>query len=104
MAVWSLFIILPVRLLLMSSITDESVLLTKGTVSFRKSFLSLLILIFKSGDKILSAYAHTVCTRRRNLINVLITALFAYPLSLKNLPGRKSGTFTYSSRCFSPVV
>ena len=95
MAVWSLFIILPFVLLLMSSITDESVLLTKGYGFIPEKFsLEAYAYIFKSGDKILSAYAHTVLyTVVGTFINVLITALFAYPLSLKNLPGRKAWNF-----------
>ena len=95
MAVWSLFIILPFVLLLMSSITDESVLLTKGYGFIPEKFsLAAYSYIFKSGDKILSAYAHTVLyTVVGTFINVLITALFAYPLSLKNLPGRKVWNF-----------
>src|SRR5699024_11655188 len=66
MAVWSLFIILPFVLLLMSSITDESVLLTKGYGFIPEKFsLAAYSYIFKSGDKILSAYAHTRSEERR---------------------------------------
>ena len=95
MAVWSIFIILPFILLLMSSVTEENILLTKGYGFFPEKFsLEAYAYIFKSGDKILSAYAHTILyTVVGTVINVLFTALFAYPLSLKNLPGRKGWNF-----------
>ena len=95
MALWTLFIILPFLLLLMSSLTDESALLTEGYGFFPSKFsLEAYSYIFRSGDKILSAYGHTILyTVVGTFVNVLITALFAYPLSLKNLPWRKAWNF-----------
>ena len=95
MAPWTIFIILPFVLLLMSSLTAEDVLLTKGYGFFPQQFsLEAYSYIFKSGDKILSAYGHTILyTVVGTFVNVLITALFAYPLSLKNLPGRRGWNF-----------
>ena len=95
MALWTIFIILPFVLLLMSSLTAEDVLLTKGYGFFPQQFsLEAYSYIFKSGDKILSAYGHTILyTVVGTFVNVLITALFAYPLSLKNLPGRRGWNF-----------
>ena len=95
MALWTIFIILPFLLLFMSSITDENVLLNKGYGFFPEKFsIEAYSYIFKSGDKIISAYGHTILyTVVGTFVNVLITALFAYPLSLKNLPGRKAWNF-----------
>lgn len=95
MMIWTIFIILPFVLLLMSSLTEENVLLTKGYGFFPEKFsLEAYKYIFRSGDKILSAYGHTILyTVVGTAVNILITALFAYPLSLKNLPGRKGWNF-----------
>ena len=84
MALWTIFIILPFLLLFMSSITDENVLLNKGYGFFPEKFsIEAYSYIFKSGDKIISAYGHTILyTVVGTFVNVLITALFAYPLSL----------------------
>ena len=75
MALWTIFIILPFVLLLMSSLTDETVLLNKGYGFFPEKFsFEAYSYIFKSGDKILSAYAHTIFyTVVGTLVNVLIT-------------------------------
>ncbi len=95
MIIWTLFIILPFVLLFMSSITEEKILLTEGYSFFPKKFsVAAYEYIFKSGTLILNAYAHTILyTVVGTLVNVLITALFAYPLSLKNLPARKFWNF-----------
>ncbi len=95
MMIWTIFIILPFILLFISSVTDEGVLLTKGYGFFPEKFsLEAYSYIFKSGDKIFNAYAHTILyTIIGTSVNVLITALFAYPLSLKNLPGKKFWNF-----------
>lgn len=95
MIIWTLFIILPFVLLFMSSITEEKILLTEGYGFFPKQFsIAAYEYIFKSGTLILNAYAHTILyTVVGTFVNVLITALFAYPLSLKNLPARKFWNF-----------
>lgn len=95
MIFWTLFIVLPFVLLFMSSITDESYLLTEGYGFIPKKLsLDAYAYIFKSGTLILNAYAHTIFyTVVGTIVNVSITALFAYPLSLKNLPGKKFWNF-----------
>ena len=95
MSIVTLIIFLPFVLLFMSSITDESILLRNG-YSFIPETLSMgaYEYIFRSGDKIFLAYGMTIIiTIIGTLINVSLSALFAYPISLKNLPGRRIITF-----------
>ncbi len=90
-----LLIVLPFLLLFMSSITQESVLLTQGYSFFPSAFsLESYAYIFRSSDKILRAYGMTIAlTVVGTLLHVSITALMAYPLSQKNLPFVKAMTF-----------
>ncbi len=88
-------VVLPFLLLIMSSITDENVLLAKGYTFFPEKFsLGAYEYILKSGEKIFRAYGMTILiTVIGTLINVGMSALFSYPLALKNLPGRRVITF-----------
>lgn len=90
-----LVVVLPFLLLFMSSITEESALLRDGYSFIPAKFsLESYNYIFRSGDKIFRAYGMTILvTVIGTLINVVISALFAYPLALKNLPGRRVITF-----------
>ena len=83
-------VVVPFLLLFMSSITDENTLLVNGYSFFPEKFsLGAYAYIFRSGDKIFRAYGMTVLvTLLGTLVNVTLSALFAYPLSLKNLPGK----------------
>ena len=80
-------VVVPFLLLFMSSITDENTLLVNGYSFFPEKFsLGAYAYIFRSGDKIFRAYGMTVLvTLLGTLVNVTLSALFAYPLSLKNL-------------------
>lgn len=91
----TLMTILPFLLLFMSSITDESTLLTNGYSFFPEKFsASAYGYIFKSGTKILRAYGMTILTTViGTIVNVALSAMFAYPLSIKNLPGKRAITF-----------
>ena len=91
MMLWTIMIVLPFLLLFLSSITDESVLVANGYSFFPKKFsLASYSYIIKSGGVILRAYGVSiVVTLVGTLLNVLLSALMAYPLSIKNLPGRK---------------
>ena len=82
-------------MMFMSSITDENTLLVNGYSFFPEKFsLGAYAYIFRSGDKIFRAYGMTVLvTLFGTLVNVTLSALFAYPLSLKNLPGKRGITF-----------
>lgn len=88
-------VVVPFLLLFMSSITDENTLLVNGYSFFPEKFsLRAYAYIFRSGDKIFRAYGMTVLvTLLGTLVNVTLSALFAYPLSLKNLPGKRGITF-----------
>ena len=88
-------VILPFLLLFLSSITDEAALLNNGYSFFPKDFsLAAYKYIFDSGDKIFRAYGMTILyTVVGTLAGTAISALFAYPLSLKNLPFRKAANF-----------
>ena len=88
-------VILPFVLLLMSSLTDENVLLANGYSFIPGKFsLGAYEYIFRSGDKIFRAYGMTILiTATGTVANIAMTALFAYPLSLKKLPARRVITF-----------
>ncbi|SCP99357.1 carbohydrate ABC transporter permease [Anaerobium acetethylicum] len=91
MIVWTIIVILPFILLFMSSITDENTLVANG-YSFipGKIAADAYVYIIKAGDKILKAYGVSILvTFVGTILNVLLSALMAYPLSIKNLPGRK---------------
>lgn len=91
MIVWTVIIILPFVLLFMSSVTDEASLVANGYSFLPKKFsLASYSYILKSGQQILRAYGVSVLvTVIGTVINVLLSALMAYPLSIKNLPGRR---------------
>lgn len=91
MAVWTLIIILPFLLLLMSSITDENVLVANGYSFFPEKFsMAAYLYIIRSGSKILKAYGISVLvTAVGTLTNIFLSAMMAYPLTVKKLPGRK---------------
>lgn len=95
MTLVTLMVILPFLLLFLSSITQESTLITNGYSFFPEAFsLESYAYIFRSGEKIFRAYGMTILvTVIGTLINVAISALFSYPLSLKDLPGRRVITF-----------
>lgn len=90
MMLWTLIVILPFLLLLMSSITEENTLVANGYSFFPEKFaMTAYIYIIRSGGKILKAYGISILvTIVGTLLNVLLSALMAYPLSVKNLPGR----------------
>lgn len=87
--------IFPFLLLFISSVTEESSLLINGYSIFPKELsLAAYEYIWQSRDTIFHAYAVTiVVTFIGTLINVMITAMVAYPLSLEDLPGKKVLSF-----------
>ena len=91
MGIWTILIILPFLLLLMSSITDEKVLVANGYsfIPAKISFDSYLY-ILRTGKQILKAYGVSIIvTVFGTIINIALSALMAYPLTVKALPGRK---------------
>lgn len=88
-------VIFPFLLLFISSITDENTLLINGYSIFpEKLSFDAYKYIWNSRDVIFRAYGITVCvTVIGTLSHVIIVALAAYPLSLRNLPGRSFFSF-----------
>lgn len=83
-------VIAPFLLLFSSSLTDENTLVAMG-YSFwpRKFSVASYQYILRSGQQILRAYGVSILvTAIGTLVHVLLAALMAYPLSVKNLPGR----------------
>ena len=95
MIIWTVLIILPFILLFMSSITDEKVLVANGYSFWPTKFsMDAYGYILKSGKKILSAYGVSILvTAIGTLLNVFLSVMMAYPLAVKNLPGRKFMNF-----------
>ena len=91
MILWTLLVLLPFLLLFLSSITDENTLISNGYSFFPAKFsIASYQYIFQAGDKILRAYGISILvTAVGTFANVFLSALMAYPLSVKNLPGRK---------------
>lgn len=90
MILWTIVIILPFLLLFMSSITKESALVANGYSFFPKEFsLESYSYIFRSGKTILQAYGISILvTAIGTPLGVALAAMMAYPLSIKQLPGR----------------
>lgn len=88
-------VIFPFILLFISSITDEDTLLINGYSIFpEKLSFGAYKYIWNSRDVIFRAYAITICvTVIGTLAHVAIVAMAAYPLSLRNMPGRSFFSF-----------
>lgn len=88
-------VIFPFLLLFISSITDEDTLLINGYSIFpEKLSFDAYEYIWNSRDVIFRAYGITVCvTVIGTLAHVAIVAMAAYPLSLRNMPGRSFFSF-----------
>ncbi len=91
----TLMVVLPFLLVFVSSITDENVLIRNGYSFFPEkiSFYAYQYII-RQGDKILRAYGVTIlATFIGTILNVAMSALMAYPLSVRTLPYRRGITF-----------
>ncbi len=86
----TLMMILPIVLLFMCSITDENTLINNGYSFFPAKFgLMAYQYIWQNSATIFRAYGLTIIvTVIGTACSLLLTSLIAYPLSLKNLPGR----------------
>jgi len=86
---------LPLVLLFMSSITEESTLIVNGYSFFpEKLSLEAYEYIMQNATTVFRAYGITILvTVIGTLGNLLLTSMLAYPLSLKELPGRKVISF-----------
>ncbi len=95
MMVIVLTVVLPSLLVFISSITDENVLIRNGYSFFpQKISLYAYQYIIGQGGKILRAYGVTIfVTFVGTALNLAMSALLAYPLSIKTLPYRRAITF-----------
>ena len=87
--------VLPFVLVFLSSVTEENTLVLNGYSFFPEKFsLYAYEYIVMKKKKIFRAYAVTLfVTVVGTSINVMISAMLAYPLSLKDLPGKRIFTF-----------
>lgn len=85
----------PFLLLVSSSLTSETSLVKEGYCFFPHEFdVGAYTYLFKSGAKILRGYGITILvTVLGTTLSVLLTTLFAYPLSRKELPFRYGFSF-----------
>lgn len=100
----TLAMILPLVLLFMSSITEESTLIVNGYSFFpEKLSLEAYEYIMQNATTVFRAYGITILvTVIGTLGNLLLTSMLAYPLSLKELPGRKVISFYVFLLCCFP--
>jgi putative aldouronate transport system permease protein len=90
MLLLALFCIIPFLLLIASSVTNEHVLIREGYSLWPKKldFSAYKYLLLDSSDIIRGYMISFGVTISGTLINIVLTTLFAYPLSRKDLPGR----------------
>lgn len=88
-------IVVPFILLFMSSITDENTLIQNGYSFWPEKFsLDAYEYIWRQSSQIFRAYGITILvTVIGTTINIAISSMLAYGLSLKKLPGKKIFTF-----------
>lgn len=87
--------LIPMLLLIMSSVTDNDTLIRNG-YSFVPEKFSLYAYeyIFKTGNSVINAYGVSILlTVIGTCLSLVITTMLAYALSKKDLPGRKILTF-----------
>ncbi len=90
MIILSACVVVPMALLLISSITDNNTLVLNG-YSFFPEKLSLYAYeyILKTGNKVLQAYGISfLLTFIGTVLSLVVTTLLAYALAKKGLPGR----------------
>lgn len=99
----TLSIVLPFVLVFISSLTDENTLIRNGYSFFPEKFsFYAYSYIIRQGEKILRAYGITVfVTIVGTAANIAMSALLAYPLSVKNCRTAEQLPFSYSLRCCS---
>lgn len=91
----ALIMILPLVLLFMSSITDENILITNGYSFFPEKFsLYAYRYIMQNYITIFRAYGITIlATLIGTSASIVLVTMLAYPLSLKELPGKRFFNF-----------
>lgn len=91
----TLITVLPMVLLFMSSITEDNTLVVNGYSFFPEKFsLGAYRYILQNASTIFRAYGITILvTAIGTALSLLLTTLMAFPLSLKDLPGRRALNF-----------
>ncbi len=91
----TLSVVLPFLLVFLSSVTDEATLISNGYSFFPKKFsLYAYRYILQQGATILRAYGITILvTLVGTFLNMAMSSLIAYALSVKELPLRRFITF-----------
>ena len=99
----TLSIVLPFVLVFISSLTDENTLIRNGYSFFPEKFsFYAYSYIIRQGEKILRAYGITIfVTIVGTAVNLAMSSLLAYPLSVKGCHTAEQLPFSYSSRCCS---
>jgi len=94
MIILSVLVLMPLLLLIMSSLTSESAIVLNGYNFWPKKFdTSAYEYIFKEGS-IIRSYAITITvTVVGTTVGVIVTALAAYALTVPNLPGKNIISF-----------
>jgi len=95
MTLFSIFCMVPIILLLISSFTDNDTILRNGYSFFpQKLSLGAYGYLISKGGQIFRAYGiSALVTFIGTTIGISITALLAYPLSRRDLPGRNVFSF-----------
>lgn len=91
----TLITVLPMVLLFMSSITEDNTLVVNGYSFFPEKFsLGAYRYILQNASTIFRAYGITILvTVIGTALSLLLTTLMAFPLSLKDIPGRRALNF-----------
>ena len=91
----TLITVLPMVLLFMSSITEDNTLVVNGYSFFPEKFsLGAYRYILQNASTIFRAYGITILvTVIGTALSLLLTTLMAFPLFLKDLPGRRALNF-----------
>jgi len=95
MVLLSVCAVAPFILLIMSSLTEEQTLITNGYSFFPAKFSTYAYeyLLRKTGSVVRGYGISIFITAVGTLCNILITTLYAYPLSRRELPGRSFFAF-----------
>lgn len=91
----TLMVVLPFVLVFVSSLTEENTLIRNGYSFFpEKMSIYAYQYIIRQGDKILRAYIITIfVTLVGTVVNLVMSSMIAYPLSVRTLPHRRAITF-----------
>ncbi len=86
----SLCAVIPMILLVMSSITDNNTLISNGYAFFPEKFsIYAYEYIFKTGSTVIHAYGISILlTLVGTILSLMVTTLLAYALSKQGLPGK----------------